>query len=303
MESSDPIGECKPPWLRVRLAGGEGFQRTLRVAREKRLHTVCEGARCPNLAECWGRGTATFMILGNVCTRGCAFCGVPSGSPPELDPDEPRRTAEAVRVLGIRHAVITSVTRDDLEDGGAGSFAETVRQIRTLCPGTTVELLTPDFQGRRASLEKIWEVRPDVFGHNVECVPRLQGKVRRGASYDRSRSVLEESRRQGLVVKTGLQVGHGETWEELLEVFEDLARVGVEILTIGQYLRPAPDRLRVERYYSPEEFARLEAEAKARGIPKVFSGPLVRSSYRAEEGFGRLPRRGESPVPGTIDAP
>lgn len=289
MDPSDPVGARKPPWLRVRLPAGEGYRQTLRVARQGDLHTVCEDARCPNVAECWGRRTATFMILGDVCTRGCAFCSVRSGRPADPDGDEPRRTAEAVRALGIRHAVVTSVTRDDLEDGGAGIFAETIRRIRSLCPGARVEVLTPDFQGRLESLEKVWAERPDVFGHNVECVPRLQGRVRRGASYERSRAVLAGAKGQGLVVKTGLQVGHGETWGELLEVVDDLGRLGVDVLTVGQYLRPSPAQLPVDRYYTPEEFSRLGEVARARGIPKVFSAPLVRSSYHAEEAFPRTP--------------
>jgi len=291
VDHPDPVRGGKPPWLKVRLPAGEGYRDTLRLVREGRLHTVCQDARCPNIAECWGRRTATFMILGNVCTRGCAFCSVRSGRPGAADPEEPRRTAEAVRDLGIRHAVVTSVTRDDLEDGGAGAFAETIRWIRDLSPGTRVEVLTPDFQGKPESLGKVWAERPDVFAHNVECVPRLQGKVRRGADYGRSRGVLRGAKERGLVVKTGIQVGHGEAWEELLEVMEDLARIGVDILTIGQYLRPAPDRLPVERFYTPAEFALLGQEGRARGIRHVQAGPLVRSSYRAEEPFDPPPFR------------
>jgi lipoic acid synthetase len=285
MDAAPQVTGRKPPWLKVRLPTGEGYRTTLRVAREKRLHTVCEDSLCPNIAECWGRKTATFMILGDICTRSCGFCAVKSGRPTELDLEEPRRTAEAVRELGIRHAVITSVNRDELEDGGASIFAETIRQIRLLSPGTRVEVLTPDFLGKLHALEKVWEARPDVHAHNIECVPRLQRQVRSAATYERSRKVLEETRKRGIPTKTGLQVGHGETWEEILGVLDDLAKIGLDILTIGQYLRPTAEHLPVRRYYTPEEFARLAEEARARGIRYVQSGPLVRSSYRAEEPF------------------
>ncbi|HXG61171.1 MAG TPA: lipoyl synthase [Planctomycetota bacterium] len=285
MDAAPQVTGRKPPWLKVRLPTGEGYRTTLRVAREKRLHTVCEDSLCPNIAECWGRKTATFMILGDICTRSCGFCAVKSGRPTELDLEEPRRTAEAIRELGIRHAVITSVNRDELEDGGASIFAETIRQIRLLSPGTRVEVLTPDFLGKLHALEKVWEARPDVHAHNIECVPRLQRQVRSAATYERSRKVLEETRKRGIPTKTGLQVGHGETWDEILAVLDDLATIRLDILTIGQYLRPTAEHLPVRRYYTPEEFARLAEEARARGIRYVQSGPLVRSSYRAEEPF------------------
>ncbi len=285
MDPSDQVVLRKPPWLRVRLPSGEGYLETLRVAREQRLHTVCEDALCPNIAECWGRKTATFMILGDVCTRSCGFCSVKSGRPSGLDLDEPRRTALAVKELGIRHAVITSVNRDELDDGGAGIFAETIRAIRLASPGTRVEVLTPDFLGKRAALEKVWDARPDVHAHNVECVPRLQRLVRSAANYGRSREVLVETKRRGILTKSGVQVGHGESWEELLELMDDLARIPVDILTVGQYLQPTRGHLPVRRFYTPEEFARLGLEGRARGIPYVHSGPLVRSSYRAEAPF------------------
>jgi len=276
----------KPPWFKVRLPSGEGYRTTLQVARQKRLHTVCEEARCPNIAECWGRKTATFMILGDVCTRSCGFCAVKSGRPTELDLNEPIRTARAVLELGIRHAVITSVNRDELDDGGAGIFAETVRQIRRVSPGTRVEVLVPDFLGKREALQKMWEARPDVFGHNIECVPRLQRAVRSAANYERSLSVLEETKKQGdMLVKTGLQLGHGESWEEILAVMEDLVRIGLDMFTIGQYLQPTREHLPVRRWYTPAEFASLREEALRRGIRYCQSGPLVRSSYRAEEPF------------------
>ena len=285
MEHSHPVVLRKPAWLKVRLPTGEGYATTLRVAREQQLHTVCEDAMCPNIAECWGRKTATFMILGDICTRSCGFCAVKTGRPTELDLDEPRRTAEAIRQLGIKHAVITSVNRDELEDGGAEIFARTVRQIREASPQTRVELLTPDFLGKRPALETVWASKPDVFGHNLECVPRLQRQVRSAANYERSIMVLEETRKQGLLAKTGIQVGHGETWEELLGVMDDLGRIGLDIMTIGQYLQPTREHLPVRRFYSPDEFVMLREEAKRRGIRYVQSGPLVRSSYRAEEPF------------------
>ena len=285
MEHSHPVVLRKPPWLKVKLPTGEGYSTTLRVARERQLHTVCEDAMCPNIAECWGRKTATFMILGDICTRSCGFCAVKTGRPTELDLDEPRRTALAVKELAIKHAVITSVNRDELEDGGAGIFAETVRQIRIESPQTRVELLTPDFLGKRPALETVWASRPDVFGHNIECVPRLQRQVRSAANYERSVMVLEETRKQGILAKTGLQLGHGESWDEILVVLDDMARIGLDILTIGQYLQPTREHLPVRRFYTPEEFTTLRDEAKRRGIKYVQSGPLVRSSYRAEEPF------------------
>jgi len=287
VDDSHPVVLRKPPWLKVKLPTGEGYATTLRVAREQRLHTVCEDALCPNIAECWGRKTATFMILGDICTRSCGFCAVKTGRPTELDLDEPRRTAEAVATLGIKHAVITSVNRDELEDGGAAIFAETIRRIREASPGTRVEVLTPDFLGKAEALRTVWDARPDVFAHNIECVPRLQRKVRSAAHYERSIAVLEGAKAAGLLSKTGIQVGHGESWEELLGVMDDLARIRLDVFTIGQYLQPGREYLPVRRYYTPEEFVRLRDEARARGIPYVMSGPLVRSSYRAEEPFER----------------
>jgi lipoic acid synthetase len=285
VDDSHPVVLRKPAWLKVKLPTGEGYATTLKVAREQKLHTVCEDAMCPNIAECWGRKTATFMILGDICTRSCGFCAVKTGRPTELDLDEPRRTALAIKQLQIKHAVITSVNRDELEDGGAAIFAETVRQIRVESPSTRVELLTPDFLGKRSALETVWASRPDVFGHNIECVARLQRQVRSAANYERSLMVLEETRKQGLLAKTGLQVGHGESWEEILAVLDDMGRIGLDIMTIGQYLQPTREHLTVKRFYTPDEFNTLRDEAKKRGIKYVQSGPLVRSSYRAEEPF------------------
>lgn len=286
MDTPPPVVERKPPWLKVKYPSGVGYVETLRTARAEKLHTVCEEAMCPNIAECWGRKTATFMILGDVCTRSCGFCAVKHGRPSWTDSEEPHRTAEAVRTLGIRHAVITSVNRDELEDGGAGIFAETVRQIRLLSPGTRVEVLTPDWLGKRHAAELLWAARPDVYGHNIEVVPSLQRAVRSAATYERSRWLLAETKKVGgMLVKTGIQVGHGERWEELVATFTDLASIGVDILTMGQYLQPTKANLPVRRYYTPEEFERLRREALALGIRTVQSGPLVRSSYRAEEPF------------------
>ncbi len=296
MDHPHPVAGRKPPWLKVRLPSGEGYAATRGVARERNLHTVCEDALCPNIAECWGRRTATFMILGDACTRSCGFCAIRSGRPAEPDPGEPRRTAMAVRDLGLRHAIVTSVTRDDLEDGGASLFAGTIREIRSLSPGTRVEVLTPDFRGSRAALDTVWDARPDVHAHNIECVPRLQGALRSAASYERSLMILEETGKRGVLSKTGIQVGHGETWGELLSVMDDLSRLRLDILTVGQYLRPRERNAEVRRYYAPEEFAELRREGLARGIRWVQAGPLVRSSYRAEEPFENAAHSLDSPA-------
>ena len=276
-----------PSWLKVRLPGGKGYGETLQIARKQKLHTVCEDARCPNVAECWGRKTATFMILGDICTRACAFCNVKRGRPTGLDTDEPRRTAEAISQLGIKHAVITSVDRDDLEDGGAEIFAETVREIRKILPSTTVEVLVPDFKGSLNALSKVWKAHPDVFGHNLETVPRLYSKVRCGHRYERSIKVLADTKElyPSVKTKTNIMLGHGETLEEVYEVMGDLVKIKLDGLTITQYLQPSRDNLPVMKYYHPDEFVELRKVAIEKGIPFVQSGPLVRSSYRAEEVF------------------
>jgi lipoic acid synthetase len=285
--------ERKPPWLKVRLPSGPAYQGVLRVVETRKLNTVCQDAICPNIAECWGRGTCTFMILGDICTRACRFCAVKSGKPTELDRNEPDRVASAVEQMKVRYAVITSVNRDDLEDGGSEIFARTVRRIREVCPETRVELLTPDFEGRLESIRTVTAAGPDVFAHNIETVRRLTPKVRHRATYERSLRVLEFIKKENPRQKTksGIQVGHGETAEDLVEAFEDLARIGVDILTIGQYLRPTRRHLPVRRYYTPEEFGQLRLEALRRGIRYCFSGPLVRSSYRAEHVFLEGPHR------------
>ena len=275
----------KPDWLRVRFPAGEGHARLRALMREKDLHTVCEEARCPNIGDCWSRGTATFMILGDVCTRACGFCAVASGRPRALDRGEPRRVALAVRRMGLRHAVVTSVNRDDEPDGGASLFADTVRWIRRLSPGTTVETLIPDFLGDRDALATVLDAAPDILNHNTETVPRLQARVRPKARYERSLELLRRAKEAApdRLVKSGLMAGLGETPDELLAVFADLRARGVDVLTLGQYLRPTPKHLPVARYYHPDEFAELGEAARAMGFAHVESGPLVRSSYHAEE--------------------
>lgn len=272
----------KPEWLKVRIPAGQEFARLKNLMRGQNLHTVCEEARCPNVAECWNAGTATFMILGDVCTRSCGFCNVKTGRPTWLDKDEPRRVAEAIRAMGVRHAVITSVNRDELPDGGAEMFAETIRQVRALNPGITIEVLIPDFQGEQWALEIVLNERPNILNHNTETVPRLYRKVRPQAKYDRSLQVIRWSKEAGMLTKSGIMVGLGETAEEVLQVMRDLRASGCDIMTIGQYLQPTTDHLPVERYVSLDEFAMYKREGMNMGFAQVESGPLVRSSYHAE---------------------
>ena len=277
--------ERKPPWLKVRAPGGPTYRRLQALMRRQSLHTVCEEANCPNIGECWERGTATFMILGDVCTRRCGFCNVKSGVPGVVDRAEPLRVAFAVKQMGLRHCVVTSVDRDDLPDYGAGAFADTIRAIRARAPGCAIEVLTPDFSGQEMPLARVIDARPDVFNHNVETVPRLYPKARRGSEFLRSCRVLRNARRMDpdVVTKSGLMVGLGETLPEMLEAFAILREHEVQVLTVGQYLRPSENHLPVSRYWSPEEFAALEREAYALGFESVASGPLVRSSYHADE--------------------
>lgn len=278
--------QAKPEWLKISIPAGEEFARLKRLMREQKLHTVCEEARCPNVAECWNAGTATFMILGDVCTRSCGFCNVKTGRPTWLDPDEPRRVAEAVRTMGVRHAVITSVNRDELPDGGAEIFAETIRRTRELNPGVTVEVLIPDFQGEKWALDIVLKERPDVLNHNTETVPRLYRRVRPQAKYDRSLQIIRWSKDAGMVTKSGIMVGLGETPDEVLQVMGDLRAAGCDIMTIGQYLQPTSDHLPVDRFVTLEEFAMYRNEGLAMGFRQVESGPLVRSSYHAERHAG-----------------
>ena len=280
---STVIARRHPPWLKVRAPGGPEFAETMTTVRELGLHTVCQEARCPNIGECWGHRTATFMLLGDTCTRNCGFCAVTHGRPLAVDPAEPLRVASAVARLGLRHVVVTSVNRDDLADGGAAHFAATARAIKRLLPGCRVEVLVPDFQGNLASVAEVVASPIDVFNHNLETVPRLYRRVRAGARYARSLAVLEAANggRDKLLTKTGLMLGLGETQEELASVFRDLRSIGCDILTLGQYLRPSGEHLPVERYVPPEEFTALGAEALALGFRHVEAGPLVRSSYHA----------------------
>jgi lipoic acid synthetase len=275
----------KPDWLKARAPVGENYHDLKRLARSLNLHTVCESAHCPNIGECWHHKTATFMMLGNLCTRRCGFCAVPKGRPDAIDFDEPRRVAEAVASLGLQHAVITSVNRDDDLAGGARAFAMVIDEIRRQAPGCRVEVLIPDFQGNREAIRTVVEARPEVLNHNTESVPRLYRVVRSGARYERSLELLHYSKtlNPGGVTKSGVMVGLGEETAELLEVFRDLAATGCDILTIGQYLRPSRDHLPMARLYTPREFADLKTEALKFGFRHVESGPLVRSSYHAHE--------------------
>jgi lipoic acid synthetase len=275
----------KPDWLKVRAPGSPNYLRLKSLMRELNLHTVCEEAQCPNIGECWHHGTATFMILGDVCTRACGYCAVPHGMPSEVDAAEPRRLAEAVRTLGLRYVVITSVDRDDLADGGAWIFAETIRRVRLAAPDCRVEVLIPDFQGIESSLQTVLDAGPDVLNHNTETVPRLYRLARPGGRYPRTLELLHRARTiaPGIPTKTGLILGLGEEWDEIVETLGDLRKVGVEILTIGQYLRPTESHLKMVRYYHPDEFAGLKRIARDLGFGHVESGPLVRSSYHAHE--------------------
>ena len=282
---AQPRPQPKPAWLRAQAPVGENYHELKKLARQLHLHTVCESAQCPNIGECWSHRTATFMLLGNLCTRRCGFCAVPKGRPEPIDGDEPRRVAEAVATLGLKHAVVTSVNRDDDNFGGARIFAETIRQIRESTPGCKVEVLIPDFQGIDECLQIVLEAEPDVLNHNTESVPRLYRVVRSGARYERSLRLLENVKKfsPATVSKSGLMAGLGETMDELLAVFRDLADRRVDILTVGQYLRPSKDHLPVARYYTPEEFHFIKVEALKMGFRHVESGPLVRSSYHAHE--------------------
>jgi lipoic acid synthetase len=275
----------RPEWLRVRFPSGPNFQDLLQIMRTQMLHTVCEEARCPNIGECWERRTATFLILGNICTRNCSYCAIAHGLPTEVDWMEPERVARAVQRMGLRHAVVTSVNRDDLKDGGAGIFAETIRRIRAYVPGCTVEVLIPDFKGDPEALRTVLEARPEILNHNIETVRRVFKRVRHGGNYDRSLELLRRVKAWGYpsLTKSGMMVGLGEEWEEILETMRDLRAVDCDILTIGQYLQPGKDYAPVSKFYTPEEFAALKAIGLRMGFRHVESGPLVRSSYHADD--------------------
>ena len=285
IELGTPVRTPKPQWLRAKAPVGDNFHNLKKLARGLGLHTVCESAQCPNIGECWNHKTATFMLLGDICTRRCGFCAVPKGRPEPIDWAEPRRVAEAVAALGLKHAVVTSVNRDDDNIGSAHIFAETIREIRELTPDCRIEVLIPDFQGLEESLRIVLDAQPDVLNHNTETVPRLYRAVRSGARYERTLTLLENAKKlsPGRVTKSGVMVGLGESSEELIEVFRDLGARGVDILTIGQYLRPSKDHLPIARFYEPEEFVYLRNEALRFGFRHVESGPMVRSSYHAHE--------------------
>jgi lipoic acid synthetase len=285
IDVAPPVRQPKPDWLRAKAPVGDNFHNLKKLARGLGLHTVCESAQCPNIGECWNNHTATFMLLGDICTRRCGFCAVPKGKPGPIDWQEPARVAEAVATLGLRHAVVTSVNRDDDNLGGARVFAETIRQIRELTPGCRVEVLIPDFQGLDEPLQVVLDAKPDILNHNTETVPRLYRSVRSGARYERTLRLLENAKKlsPGMVTKSGVMVGLGETITELIEVFRDLGSRGVDILTVGQYLRPSRDHLPIARFYTPDEFRTLKDAALEYGFRHVESGPLVRSSYHAHE--------------------
>jgi len=281
-----PMRERKPPWFKVPPPGGKRYVELSNLIRDEQLHTVCQEAACPNVGECWERGTATFMIHGDTCTRRCGFCNVKTGRPTWNDPLEPARVARTIARMGLRHAVITSVDRDDLPDKGARIWAATIRQVRRQAPGCKIECLTPDFQGQEMPLATVLAERPDVFNHNVEVVPRLYSVARRGSTWQRSLRVLSNAKAMGegqVVTKSGLMVGLGETHDEMVAAFEDLRAAGVQVLTVGQYLRPSERHLPVVRYWHPDEFKALEEAAYGLGFDHIAAGPLVRSSYHADE--------------------
>ncbi|MDQ0416539.1 lipoic acid synthetase [Croceifilum oryzae] len=277
--------ERKPEWLKVKLSTGENYQELKRMMRSKTLHTVCEEARCPNIYECWANGTATFMILGDICTRACRFCAVKTGLPTELDLAEPERVAEAVQQMRVRHAVITSVARDDLKDGGAGIFAATIKAVRAKNPLTSVEVLIPDFMGNWDALQVVMDAKPDILNHNIETVRRRSDRVRSKAKYDRTLELLKRAKEMqpDIPTKSSIMVGVGETYEEVKETMHDLRDHDVNILTIGQYLQPTKKHIKIEKYYTPEEFAEWKEYGMGLGFSHVESGPLVRSSYHAHE--------------------
>lgn len=275
--------QSKPDWLKVKLPTGAGYKNVKSLIDEHDLHTVCESAACPNRGECWSQATATFMILGNICTRSCGFCNVITGKPTELDLDEPRRVAQAVSKLNLKYAVITSVNRDELKDGGASVWAETIRQVRAASPETQIEVLIPDFCGNWDALQTVLEARPDVLNHNIETVPRLYLQVRPQGKFERTLELLRRAKDFGMTTKSGLMMGLGETDDEVIEVLKEWRKVEVDLLTLGQYMQPTPNHLPVDRWVHPDVFQRMYEVGMEMGFTNVFSGPLVRSSYHAEE--------------------
>src|SRR5688572_7279048 len=280
-----PRPQRRPEWLKVRAPSGETYDQLRHLMRSKTLHTVCEEAMCPNIGDCWGRGTATFLMLGDVCTRTCGFCDIKHGRPAPLDWAEPERVAQAIKAMNLKHAVITSVNRDERPDGGAPIFALVIRRLREIHPGCSIEVLIPDFKGNREALKLVMDARPEILNHNVETVPRLFKKVQPQDNYEWALKTLGNAKKMDELVltKSGIMVGLGETFDEVIEVMRDLAKVGVDILTVGQYLQPSKKHLPVERYYLPEEFDRVQEIGKELGFKWVESGPLVRSSYRADK--------------------
>ncbi|ANK81034.1 MAG: lipoyl synthase [Rhizobiales bacterium NRL2] len=285
-----PVWKKKPAWIRVKAPTSPAYQETRAIMREHKLHTVCEEAACPNIGECWAKGHATMMIMGDTCTRACTFCNVKTGRPGQLDPFEPESVAQSVKKLGLNHVVVTSVDRDDLDDGGADHMAQTILRIREASPGTTIEVLTPDFQKKPGALEKVVEARPDVFNHNLETVPRLYGEVRPGARYFHSLRILSRVKEidPSMFTKSGIMVGLGEGREEVLQVMDDLRSAEVDFMTIGQYLQPSRKHHAVDRFVTPDEFASLERSAYGKGFLMVSATPLTRSSYHAGDDFERL---------------
>ncbi len=273
----------KPNWLRVKLPTGKEYQKVRGLVEKHKLHTICQSGNCPNMGECWGAGTATFMILGNVCTRSCGFCSVSTGRPEEIDISEPYNVAQSIKLMEVKHAVITSVDRDDLSDGGSEVWAATIRAVRKHVPGTTLETLVPDFAGKWENLQRIIDVAPEIVSHNLETVRRLTKQVRIQAKYDRSLEVLKRLKDAGLKTKSGVMLGLGETEDEVLETMQDLRSVGVDILTLGQYLQPTKNHLAVVEFVTPEQFKKYETKGLEMGFRFVESGPLVRSSYHAEK--------------------
>lgn len=282
-EQEPAVRRKKPEWLRVKLPVGEEYKQVRKLVSDYKLHTICESGNCPNMGECWGAGTATLMILGNVCTRSCGFCAVATGKPESADPYEPLRVAKSVKLMGLKHAVITSVDRDDLKDGGSETWAKTVEMIRKLNPETTLECLIPDFMGKWENLQRVIDVKPEIVSHNLETVRRLTKEVRIQAKYDRSLEVLKRLYDAGITTKSGIMLGLGESEEEILETMDDLRAVGVSILTLGQYLQPTVKHLPVAEFITPEQFAYYGEMAGQKGFEFVESGPLVRSSYHAEK--------------------
>jgi lipoic acid synthetase len=278
----------KPAWLKVKLPAGPGYARVRGVIDEHRLHTVCESAKCPNMGECWGRGTATIMILGDVCTRSCGFCHIKTGRPPVLDLDEPRRVAQTAAIMKLRHIVITSVNRDELKDGGSALWAQTITGIRAASPETTIEVLIPDFCGHWDDLNRVLEAKPDILNHNVETVPSQYFRVRPQAKYPRSLELLRRAKDRGFTTKTGLMLGIGEQDDEILQTLKDIRNAGADIVTLGQYLQPTREHLPIDRWVTPEQFANWKATGLDLGFSVVESGPLVRSSYHADEQAARV---------------